>query len=338
MTRPQGSPLISRRSKLGLAVGALVSAAFTYVAVKALDFDVFWQGLTESNYWWLLPSTALIGVGVAIRAVRWRLLFPPGARPPFRATTRALLIGQFFNSILPARAGEAARIIVLHRETRTSRAQAAGTAVVERIYDVVGLLVLLFVFVPFLPEIDWLRRAAVVGAIIGGAVVVGIVLLGVFGARATRLFLSPLARLPRLTSDHVDTMSERLAQGLYGLHHLSMALPALALTFASWLVFAASFWTLSLGFGLDIGYAGGMLVLVATSLVLVIPSLPGAIGTFEAAALVALRTYDVDDSEALAYAVVLHALNLIPFILVGYALLHGHIRRGVTDETLLSEP
>lgn len=326
-----GKPLVSRRSMFGLGAGALVSAVFTYVAIKAIDFDVFWNGLTDSNYWWLLPSGALVGVGVAIRAVRWQLLFPPGTRPPFRATTRALLIGQFFNSILPARAGEAARIIVLHRETRTSRAQAAGTAVVERIYDVVGLLVLLFVFVPFLPEVDWLRRAAIFGAILGGAVVAGIIVLGVFGARATRLFLSPLARLPRVTSEHVDAMSERLAQGLYGLHHPSMAVPALGLTFASWLVFGAAFWTLSIGFGLDIGYAGGMLVLVATSLVLVIPSLPGAIGTFEAAALVALRAYDVGDSQALAYAVVLHALNLIPFILIGYALLHGHIRREMRD-------
>lgn len=336
MTR--SSVLSRRRSTIGLVVGAIVSAAFTYAAVSTIDLDLFWEGLTDSNYWWLLPAAALMCVGVLIRAVRWQLLFPAVTRPPFGAITRALLIGQFFNSILPARAGEAVRILVLHRETRTSRAEAAGTAVVERIYDVVGLLVLLFAFVPFLPEIEWLRRAAIFGAILGVLVLVAIVALGVFGARAVRLVLRPLGFLPRLGDERIDEMSERLARGLSALHRVSMALPAFALTIASWLVFAAVFWLVSLGFDFEVGYAAGMLVLVATSLVLVIPSLPGAIGTFEAAALVALRAYDVGDSEALAYAVVLHTLNLIPFIVVGFVLLHGHIRRDVADDALVSGP
>jgi uncharacterized protein (TIRG00374 family) len=322
---------VRRRSVIGLAAGALVSAAFTYFAVRSIDFGAFRRGLAESNYWWLLPAAGLMAVGVLIRAVRWRLLFAVESRPPLGATTRALLIGQFFNSILPARAGEAARIIVLHRETNTSRAQAAGTALVERIYDVVGLLILLFVFVPLLPEIDWLRRAAVFGAIVGALVAAGVLILSIFGARAVRLFLRPFRRLPRIRDEHLEAVSERLAQGLWGLHRPAMALPAFLLTLASWLVFAACFWLLATGFGFEIGYAGGMLVLVATSLVLVIPSLPGAIGTFEAAALVALRAYDIEDSAALAYAVVLHALNLLPFIVLGYLLLHGHIRRPVLD-------
>jgi uncharacterized protein (TIRG00374 family) len=326
-----GSALSSRRI-LGLVAGAVVSAAFTYFAVRSIDFDSFGRGLAESNYWWLLPASALMAAAVAIRAVRWRLLFPRVTRPPFGATTRALLIGQFFNCILPARAGEAARIIILHRETNTSRAQAAGTAVVERIYDVIGLLLLLFVFTPFLPEVDWLRRAAVLGAILGGVVALGIAMLVVFGARAIRVVLRPLRRVPRVADEHVEAISERLAVGLSALHRPSLAVPAFVLTICSWLVFAASFWALAIGFDLGVGYAGGMLVLVATSLVLVIPSLPGAIGTFEAAALVALRAYDVEDSDALAYAVVLHALNLLPYIVIGYVLLHGHIRRAIPGE------
>jgi glycosyltransferase 2 family protein len=322
---------VRRRTAIGLVAGAIVSAVFTYFAVRSIDFAVFRRGLADSSYWWLIPAAALTAVGVAIRAVRWRLLFPPEDRPSLGSTTRALLIGQFFNSILPARAGEAARVIVLHREAHTSRAQAAGTALVERVYDIVGLLVLLFVFVPFLPEVGWLRRAAVFGAIVGALVGIGIVVLSLFGVRAVRPFIRPFRRLPWIRDEHVEGISERLAAGLWALHRPAMAIPAFALTLASWFVFAASFWVLAIGFGFDVGYAGGVLVLVATSLVLVIPSLPGAIGTFEAAALVALTAYDVDESEALAYAVVLHALNFLPFVAIGYVLLHGHVRRGMSD-------
>lgn len=310
-----------------MGVGALVSAALTFVAIRSIDFDVFWDGLSESNYWWLIPAGAVVAVAIVVRTFRWQLLFPREFRPPFSAALRALLIGQFFNSILPARAGEAARIIVLHRETDTSRAQATGTAVVERIYDVASLLILLFVFIPFLPEVTWLRRAAILAAVVGLMIGVGIVVLAIFGSRAVRLLLSPFQRLPRVGPGQIDAISDRLAQGLSAMHRVSMALPALGLTFLSWLLFAAAFWLVSLGFDFEIGFAGGMLVVVATSLVLVVPSLPGAIGTFEAATLVALRPYGVDNSEALAYAVVLHALNLFPFIAIGFFLLHRHVRR-----------
>jgi uncharacterized protein (TIRG00374 family) len=319
---------VSRRT-LGLTAGAAISAVFTYLAVRTIDFDVFREGLTESNYWWLVPAFVVLLVGMAIRAVRWQLLFPPKARPPLGAIFRALVVGQFLNSILPARSGEAGRIIFLHREVRTSRAQAAGTAITERVFDVVGLLLLFFVFVPLFPEIDWVRRAAVAALVIGLMVLGAVVVLTVFGVRAVRLLFVPVGRLRWIDASRAETIASSLTQGLAAMHRPAMALIAFGLTTVSWLVFALAFWLVAIGFDLDIGYVGGLLVVVTTSLVLVVPALPGAIGTFEAATVVGLRAYGVNDSEALAYAVVLHALNLFPFIVIGYLVLHGHVRKAV---------
>jgi uncharacterized membrane protein YbhN (UPF0104 family) len=78
---------------------------------------------------------------------------------------------------------------------------------------------------------------------------------------------------------------------------------------------------------------------VATNLVLVIPSGPAAVGVFEAATLVALGAFGVDRSSALSYAIVVHALSVVPFIVVGYAVLHHHatlvrrLRRGRPSPT-----
>jgi uncharacterized membrane protein YbhN (UPF0104 family) len=82
-----------------------------------------------------------------------------------------------------------------------------------------------------------------------------------------------------------------------------------------------------LAFEPDLGYDAGILVLVTTTLSLVIPSLPAGIGVFEAALLVGMGPYGVDDSLALLYAVVLHALNFVPYVVAGYIVLHGHTRR-----------
>jgi len=60
----------------------------------------------------------------------------------------------------------------------------------------------------------------------------------------------------------------------------------------------------------------------------VLPSSPAALGVFEAATVVALRAFDVPHAEALSYALVLHLLNLVPFLLIGVALLGpGTLRR-----------
>jgi hypothetical protein len=60
---------------------------------------------------------------------------------------------------------------------------------------------------------------------------------------------------------------------------------------------------------------------VTINMGLVLPSSPAAIGVFEAATVIALGAYDVAQAQALSYAVVLHLLNLVPFLVAGAALL-----------------
>jgi uncharacterized membrane protein YbhN (UPF0104 family) len=96
-----------------------------------------------------------------------------------------------------------------------------------------------------------------------------------------------------------------------------VAAVALGLTISSWLLIAASFWVLMLGFNLGLPFAAGLLVAIATGLGMIIPSAPGAIGVFEAATLVALGAYGVPRSQALSYALVLHAVNVVPYLVAG---------------------
>src|SRR5205814_6805198 len=127
------------------------------------------------DLWWLVPALAALAVAVVLRAIRWRYLFAPETRPPFGATMRALLVGYFFNNVLPARAGEAARVVALHRSAGTSRAELAATVVVERIFDVLSLVVLLLVASPWLPRVGWSTSAYVFAAAVAGGSLVLVV-------------------------------------------------------------------------------------------------------------------------------------------------------------------
>jgi uncharacterized protein (TIRG00374 family) len=315
-------------SRAGLTlVGLGVSAFFLWLAVRNVNLELFWEALGESDYLWLLPALGLIAVGVVIRAWRWQFLFYRETRPPLPPLLRALLVGMLFNSILPARAGEAARIVVLHQETGTSRVEALGTAVVERVYDVLALFVLLFVATPFMPEVTWLRRAAAIGLALTALVAVAVFVVERYGERPILFVLRPLKRIPRVRDEAVDRAGRNLVQGLGALHRPHLAAPAIGLTVASWLVLAASFWCVLAAFGLgELGYDAALLMLVTTTLALVIPSAPGGLGVFEAGGVLALGAYGVDQSVALSATVVVHALNLFPYIAAGAIVLHRHVR------------
>jgi uncharacterized protein (TIRG00374 family) len=303
-----------------------VSALFAYLAVRHVDFASVWQGLRASNYWWLLPASAMLAASILLKALRWRYLFTRKTRPPTRPVVAALLIGYFFNNVLPARAGEAARVLALNRRAGTSLAETGATVVLERVYDIFCLLLLLFVAIPWLPTISWLRAAAVLGVIVAAVLATAMVVLALWGTRPIHFALRPLRRLPFLSSERILHIGERIGEGLAAVRQPRLVAGALALTTISWLALALEAWLLMRGFHLDLPFAAGLLVIVATNVAQILPSSPAAVGVFEAAVLVGLKAYSVPKSEALSYALVLHAANFFPYIVAGVVILGVRVR------------
>ena len=121
-----------------------------------------------------------------LRAMRWRSLFARRRRPPRGPVMAATLIGYLFNNIMPARAGEAARVVALTQRTATPAAEIVGTALVERAYDVLSILVIFFCASPWLPHESWFTTAV----ILAGVAAVG---LGVVDLGARRAWRPPAA-------------------------------------------------------------------------------------------------------------------------------------------------
>jgi uncharacterized protein (TIRG00374 family) len=304
------------------AVGLAVTVACMYLAVRGVALDDAIDALGESDLRWLAPALPVFALAIVLRAVRWWGLFATAQRPPLRAVTYALLIGYFFNNILPARAGEAARVIALHKRASTPKAETVGTVVVERLFDVLALLLVLFASYPWLPEISWLRAAAIFGAVVVAVLVVLVVVIVRYDERAVHWLLSPLRRVRRAgVAERLEAATVNATRGLVALRSPRIALRGMVLTIASWVMLGVSYWILTKAFSLDLPLVAGLLVTVAINLSLVLPSSPAALGVFEAATIVALRAFDVPQAEALSYALVLHLLNLVPFLLIGAALL-----------------
>jgi len=303
-----------------LVASLLISALFAYLAVRNVEWRATWTALRQTNYWSLGPAGAALGFSVLFRAVRWQTLFRREERPALAPVTKAMLVGLLFNIILPARAGEAVRVVALRSYAGTSVAETTATVVIERLFDILSLLALLFLCVPWLPHVTWLR-AAVVVSLVAVACTVMLVAIVMHLGRGPGALGALLVRLPFLNHEIVGRLTTSVAHGLIALRRPRQAAAALAWTVLSWLVLGLAFWFLMIGFHLHLSVLAGLLVVIATGLSFMVPAAPGGVGVFEAAGLAATSAYGISNSRALAYILVLHAVNVLPFMIAGIAVL-----------------
>jgi len=318
------------RSRLLLnLVTVTVTVVFSYIALSDISFSEVWRALRSCDYWWLIPALIAFGLGDVARALRWRSLFAPGRRPPPGTTLDATMIGYFYNNIMPARAGEAARVVVLTQRSSVPLVETVGTIVVERLYDILAILAIFFVAQPWLPHVSWFRAAAVAAIVLALAIAATAAILVIYGERPLRFVLRPLGRLPLFSGDRLEKTVSELAHGLSGLRNREVAVEAFLWTILAWMLTALCSYLVSVAFHLHLPFACGLLVAVAVGLSMILPSPPAAIGVFEGAAILALKAYGLPKFSILPYALVLHAVNFVPFVAVGALLLHYNSRHPV---------
>ena len=324
-----------RHSRLAFKLATIaVTLVFTYVALHGINLSEAWHALQTCDYWWLIPALVAFGLGNVARALRWRSLFVPGRRPPPGTTMDAMMIGYFYNSILPARAGEAARVLVLTQRSSSPPVEITGTVVLERMYDVVAILVIFFVAEPWLPHVSWFGTAAIVAAALALAIAATATVLVLYGDRPVRRLLRPLRRFAPFTEERLERTVSELVHGLSGLHNGRVALEAFVWTIAAWMLSSLCAYCVMLAFHLGLPFGAAVLTQVAIGLAMILPSPPAAVGVFEGATLIALRAYGVPHSTALPYALVLHLVNFVPFIVIGTWLLHYNARHPVRRSDL----
>ncbi len=130
---------------------ALAIALLAYV-LQGISWDDLLHKFQEADYTWILVAAVLSVLSHLSRAHRWLLLLAPlDYHPSTFRSFLAVMSGYFMNFVLP-RAGELTRCGVINRLEKVPFSTAFGTIVLERIIDVLVLL-LIILFVVFI-EID----------------------------------------------------------------------------------------------------------------------------------------------------------------------------------------
>lgn len=318
---------VKHRSRLLInLITIAVTVLFSYIALNGINLSLAWHALRTSNYWWILLALIAFGLGNVARGLRWRSLFARGRRPQASTATNAMMVGYLYNNIMPARAGEAARVLVLTQRSKAAPVEILGTVVLERLYDVFAILVIFFAAEPWLPHVSWFSAAAIAAIVLAVLIAAAAMVLAIYGDRPVRLLLRPLRRFSLFAGERLEQTIDEVIHGLSGLRHPVLALEAFAWTITAWLLTALCSYFVTVAFHLHLSYACGILVSVAIGAGMILPSAPAAVGVFEGATLIALKAYHVPHSSALPYALVLHLVNFVPFVLAGVVLLHYNAR------------
>lgn len=314
---------------LGLAVSAVALA----VCLRAVDLPEVVALLGAAQPAPLVALLVVLAVQTVVRAYRWSLLLPrhDGRRIPVRRTLPPLLVGYLGNAVLPARLGEPARALILARRERVPGALSFGSVVLERVVDMAVLALLMVPAAWVAGGSRWILEVAVVAGAVAGAV---LVILAVVGLSVPARWLAGVA--PRLGGGRITVLAAGVADRLVefaagaGASGRRPVIGAAAVvTACAWLMDGALVWLAAASLGISLDLAAAIVISGVAVLGTAVPSAPGYIGTFELAASAAAVALGVDPAEALALAILVHAMVLLPIALAGVGALLLVQREGI---------
>lgn len=293
---------------------ALIQALFSLVALGAV---VWWASRQDAPeiptstraIAWLVGALALYALATLVRAERWhRILRRTGVKVARTDAYGLTTVGYMGNNVLPARAGEMLRVVLLSRRTGAGKRTLIGTIVAERLLDAVALASIFAVVVvgvlnnTALPS----NRPFLLAAI--GAGVLAALALAVWMLRRhhvverLREFMRPMAGAPR---------------ALLSLQGLLL----LAVSFSIWALEASVYLAVARALKIDMSGMDSLYLVALTNLFAMIPAAPGYVGTFDAAVIFGVKAIGDSGSAAVSYLLLLRFLLFVPITLAGLVVL-----------------
>src|SRR5262245_38822960 len=307
-------------------------------AITASLLVLFARGISLADVWreirtadWPLLAVAFVASSSAyvLRARRWQFLLRPIGPTRFAGALRATILGFSASFLLPGRTGEVLRPYLLARSERLSGMAAFATIVVERLLDLIGVLVLFATFLCFVHletaiTNAYVFRAVQIGGLAAGALSLVAFVVLMLAARYPDRAVRAIQRLTSILSpafvDKVAGTARTFLAGLAILRDPRDAALALAGAFPLWLCSLVSIWCVSEAFQLGVPASGSFLLLMLLVVGVSVPT-PGGVGSMHYAfRLGATALYAAADDRAVGAAIVLHALTVGPVSVAGVLL------------------
>lgn len=293
---------------------ALLQAVFSLVALAAV---IWWASRQEAPEFpdraeaaaWLGAAAGLYALATLVRAERWlRILHRIGVDARRADTYGLTTVGYMGNNVLPARAGEMLRVVILSRRSGAGKRTLLGTVVAERILDAIALAAIFIAVVYGILSDTALPtdRPLLVGAAAAGLLALALLAVSLMRRRGLfarfRDFARPLAGAPR-------ALLSREGSWL------------LAMTFVLWAFEASVYLAVARAVELHIDAMGALYLVALANFFAALPAAPGSIGTFDAAVAFGVKALGGAGALAVSYLLFLRFVLYVPITVVGLVVL-----------------
>jgi phosphatidyl-myo-inositol alpha-mannosyltransferase len=318
-----------RRGLVG--AGVLLGAGLAAVALQRVGMDSIGQALIAATPVWVLAALALMCASMLLRAEAWHAILRaalPGTRVHRRDTARATMIGVLMSATLPARLGEPSRALIVARRLGRVRERfpvVLGTLMSQTLLNLLALCLLggvMFATVGLFRG----NEDALVLATLAPVVLLALVLALPWLLR--RGASSHFQRLQQAAAAVRSAMTQ-VRSGLQVFRQPKLATWAVLAQLAAWGLQWLACYLLLVALGLDwlAGMGAAAAVLFAVNVTAAVPATPSNIGVFQAACVAVLSAYGVNKTDALAYGIILQAVEIATAVAMGMPAL---LREGMT--------
>lgn len=280
---------------------ALIAAALWFL-IRKIDWTKLGATIETASVWPLLVAAVLNFVLLVGKAVCWRIMLAPRYDVSTLRLVRYTIVAFAASVLAPARAGELLRVWMLKRRDGVPTADVAAVAITEKLLDGVTMLILVAPLPWLLPDLaSWVANSIMLCA-----------------ALAVIAFLGLFIAVGRIKDP--TTWFARFIAGMEILRSPVRLLAAMAALMIVWIADWGMIWLVAHAVGIAIPIGAGLLILFTLNLAITAPSTPAGVGALEVGVLAATRLLHIPDEAALAFALLYHAIQIVPLIIVGLVL------------------
>lgn len=306
--------------------------AFQFISFFVLGILIFWVVYKDQdmdriksilsndvNYFWIIVSLFLGLLSHVSRTIRWNLMIEPlGRKPRMLNTFLAVMVGYLMNLALP-RMGEVSRCGVLARYEKISFTKLVGTVVLERLIDVLMLLLLLAIVVitQFGQVLEFLNNNPEVNRKLQN-VIYSPVLLAVFFVVMLLVWFSRHKIKESKLVKKIKGFVSQFGEGFRSIRNMKNKKAFIFHSVFIWVLYYLMLYCVffSFGFTSHLMPLAGLTVFVLGSFGMVAP-VQGGIGAWHFMVIEGLAIYGVDKADGKIFALLAHGSTTVMLIVLG---------------------
>lgn len=317
MVRPHGklgmTNLDYSRNYFKITIGLIVSIIALFYFIHSIDFQELTNEIKQFDARYLIYGLTSLLLGYLIRIYRWSFILSKTDKLiKFKDCIAPFMGSIALNNTLPLRAGDILRVLVFPNAMNISKTQSLGSIVIERLFDVLILITLLFIFLPHsFDEISSIINLPQLNFIY----------IYIF----TGIFLLILLRIiPAIYRSIKNFLINFFKQNSYMIAPKKI-LVMLICSVLIWIAEGGLFFFVLQGLDKNIDFFISLYLMAIVTLGTLIPSSPGYIGTFHFIAYSGLFFLVEDSSIAASFAVISHAALWLSTTVIGMILIFWNI-------------